>query len=147
MLSAVLLSFIAAASAVERFHARFPDAHRIVSVDGERLVHASGFALATAYKVPEEAARAFLSVHGAAFGVTDRQLLVTESAPSGEAGVVRFLRTIDGLPVFNAGLNVGVDAQGRVFAVNGSDVPPSISGRRALDDASAVRSALAGFPG
>jgi len=147
VLIALLLSSIAASPAVDRFHAQFPAAHQIASLDGQRLVHASGFAVATGSGVPEVAARAFLSVHGAAFGVTNRQLLVVESAPApGVVGAVKFRRTIDGFPVFNGNLSVGVDALGRVFVVNGADVPATITGRRALSDASAMRLAAGSFP-
>src|SRR4051794_12666716 len=95
VLIALLLSSIAASPAVDRFHAQFPAAHQIASVDGQRLVHASGFAVPLPSRVPELAARAFLSAHGTAFGVTDRQDLVVEAAPPpGVAGAVRFRRTI-----------------------------------------------------
>src|SRR3954471_14036043 len=80
MLATLLLSSIAAATPVERFHARFPSSVSIGSVDGQRLVHASGFAQPVP-GIPEAAARTFLAVYGSAFGVTGRQSLVLAGAP------------------------------------------------------------------
>jgi len=108
-------------------------------------VHASGF-LAQTGGTPEDAARAFLWAYGAAFGVTDRQVLVLKGAPSlGDVGAVRFERTIDGLPVFGGDLVVGVDSLRRVFLVNATDIGPSVSGRHGLDEAAALRAAVASF--
>jgi hypothetical protein len=148
VLIALLLSSIAASPAIQRFEADFPAAHRIASLDGRCLIQAGGFALDTGSRVPEVAARTFLSLHGAAFGVTLRQALELEVAPvMGRSGVVRFRRTVDGLPVFGGNLVVGVDDRARILSVNGTDVPAAISGRRALSVSSAQRVAAGSFPG
>ena len=136
--------------AVKRFVDEHPASARLASEDGQRLVHASGFSASTGAKRPEEAARTFLSLdaHGGAFGVTQAQALIVKAAPgAGELGAVRLERTIDGLPVFGGDLVVGVDAQSRVFLVNGTDVGPTVSGRHAVGEDAAQSAALASFPG
>ncbi len=145
MLATLLVSLAVAAHATDRFVEAHPASSRVASADGQRLVHASGF-LAQTGGTPEDAARAFLLAYGAAFGVTDRQVLVLKGAPSlGDVGAVRFERTIDGLPVFGGDLVVGVDSLRRVFLVNATDIGPSVSGRHGLDEAAALRAAVASF--
>ena len=145
MLATLLVSLAVAAHATDRFVEAHPASSRVASADGQRLVHASGF-LAQTGGTPEDAARAFLLAYGAAFGVTDRQVLVLKGAPSlGDVGGVRFERTIDGLPVFGGDLVVGVDSLRRVFLVNATDIGPSVSGRHGLDEAAALRAAVASF--
>ncbi len=145
MLATLLVSLAVAAHATDRFVEAHPASSRVASADGQRLVHASGF-LAQTGGTPEDAARAFLWAYGAAFGVTDRQVLVLKGAPSlGDVGAVRFERTIDGLPVFGGDLVVGVDSLRRVFLVNATDIGPSVSGRHGLDEAAALRAAVASF--
>jgi Zn-dependent metalloprotease len=134
--------------AVQGFAGAHPTSNRLLSADGQRLVHASGFLAATGARRPEDAAAAFLSpdAHGAAFGVTASQTLTVKAAPTlGEVGSVRFERTIDGLPVLGGDLVVGVDAQNRVFVVNGGDVAPTVSGHHALGEAAAHTAALSSF--
>ena len=148
MTSTLLLAAVLTINPVRQFAVDNPTSQRILSADGQRLTHASGFLadMGPAAQRPEDAAVAFLDVHGAAFGVTPRQALVMRGAPvQGQVGAVRFGRTIDGLPVFGGDLVVGVDAQSRVFVVNGADVPPAVSGRHALGEAKARAAALASF--
>lgn len=147
MLSLLLLAEVFAIHPARELTSQHPGISLIASADPERLVHASGFLFESGAMRPEDAAAAFLGRHGAAFGVSPRQGLVLQSAPAaGEAGAVRYERTIDGLPVFDGGLVVGVDARNRVFVVNSADVPPAVSGRHMLGEAAARSAAVASFP-
>jgi hypothetical protein len=140
------LALLAAAlfAGAEELQAAFPGAALTEAPGGGRLVHASGFVAAGLGASPEEAARAFLARHGSAFGILPGQELVLRAQPSpGQAGPVRFERRIRGRPVFGGEVVVGVDAEGAVFLVNASDVPPLPSGRFALSRTSAVRAAKA----
>jgi len=133
---------------VERFAREHPGSQRFQSADGQRLVHASGFLVDTGTRRPEDAARAFLSSHGAAFGVTEREILVLKGGPApGAVGAVHFQRTIEGLPVFGGDLVVGVDEHGRVFLVNGGPVAASVSGRHSFGEVAAQRAAVSSFKG
>ncbi len=148
MLSSLVLLSTLAISPVREFTDRYPRSSTIAASGGQRLVHASGFLFHSGAKRPEDAAAAFLDLHGAAFGVTPRQTLVVKWAPAaGEVGAVRFERRIDGLPIFVGDLVLGVDAQSRVFVVNGADVPPAVSGRHALGETKARSAAMSSFPG
>jgi Zn-dependent metalloprotease len=148
VLAMFVLSLVAAGTIpLERFVQAHPASRRIVSPDGKRLVHASGFLSEATGRPPADAARAFLAAHGAAFGVTARQVLVLEGAPvAGRVSAVHFRRTIDGLPIFGGDLVVGVDVEGRVFVVNGADVSADVSGQHVLGENGARRAAVASFP-
>jgi Zn-dependent metalloprotease len=136
------------ANPIQKFAEDNPTSQRLGSADGQRLTHASGFLAETGARRPEDAARAFLSIHGAAFGITERQALVLKGAPAaGEVGGVRFERTIDGHPVFGGDLVVGVDAHSRVFVVNSGEVAPTVSGHHALGEAAAYWAAVSSFAG
>jgi len=148
VLTTLWLSLAVAAHPAETFLQDHPHAKSIASTDGARLVHASGFAVETGARTPEESARAFLGKYGAAFGVGERQSLeIIGAHRAGEIGPVRFSRRIDGLPIFGGDLVVGVDASNRVFLVNAAGVAPATSGRHAIGEAAAARAALAAFPG
>jgi hypothetical protein len=129
------------------FLRRQPGSAALTTPDGARLVHASGFSFDTGLARPADAAAAFLAVHGAAFGVTDRHALdLLSRVPAGPVGAVHVGRSIDGLPVFGGDLVVGVSG-GAVFLVNAGDVPPAVAGSHALDPeaaAAAARAAVAG---
>src|SRR6266478_1799920 len=128
----------------ERFAAQYPGSRTLLSADGQHLVHASGFLAETGARGPEQAARSFLSQHGAAFGVAGGQELLLAGAPAArETGAVRFRRAIAGLPVFGGDLVVGVDARGRVFVVNSGRVAAGTIGRHALENAAARAAATA----
>ncbi len=127
------------------FTRQFPESVTVASVDGQRLVHASGFTHDSGARLPQDAAFGFLSLRGAAFGLTSRQSLAVKTAPpAGQVGAVRFERSIDGLPVFGGDITLGVDGQSRVFAVNGGDVPSLVSGGHTLGEAAARAAAVAG---
>ncbi len=146
MLASIVFASVIAIQPVSDFAARHAESRRLLSADGHRIVQASGFLFATGARRPEEAASAFLSQHGAAFGLTGREVLVLRAAPfPGEVGAVRFGRSIDGLPVFGGDLVVGVDAQGRVFLVNGTDVPAGTAGRFTIGEGGARAAALTSF--
>lgn len=130
------------------FKAAFPAASTLESPAGERLVHASGFEAPGLGDTPESAARAFLARYGAAFGVTRRQELVARVIPAaGQPGPVRFERRIDGLPLFDGDVIVGVDARNAVMLINGADVPSEVRGRARISRKAAVRIAKAAIPG
>ncbi len=142
----LVLGSMLAAAPTDGFAEGNPGAVLVRSADGRRLVHASGFFTDTGARRPEDAARAFLAAHGAAFGVTARHALAVRGPPApGRPGAVRFERTIDGLSVFGGDLVVGVDARSRVFLVNSGDVGSLVSGRHAIGDAAAEVAALSSF--
>ena len=146
MLTAILVASIAVANPVESFVRENPAARLIRSADGSSLVHASGFLAETGAARPEEAARAFLRSHGAAFGIANDQALVRKGAPPvAGAAAIRFERTFQGLPVFGADLVVGVDAQNRIFLVNSGNVAPATWDRHLLGEAQAFGSAVSSF--
>jgi hypothetical protein len=145
--TALLLSALSAMPA-ERFALDHPGSARAASSDGTRLLHASGLSVAARGAGPAGSARAFLAAEGAAFGLAaGHELLLRGAPPAGRAGAVRFERRIQGLPVFGGDLVVGVDAQGRIRAVNAGDVPGAASGSHAIGEQAAVAAALAAFPG
>ncbi len=148
MVASLLLLSALAIGPAQEFTRQYPASQALSAPGGERLVHASGFAFATGTTRPEDAAAAFLALHGPAFGVTPRQALVVKGAPpAGRTGAVRLGRTVGGLPVFGGDLILGVDAQGQIFLVNAADVPPVLSGRHALGEAVASAAALSAFRG
>ena len=119
MLAALLCSLAIAANPVAEIVDLHPGSSRVLSRDGQRLVHLGGFAALTGARTPEAAARTFLSAHGAAFGITARHRLVLQGVPvAGAVGPVRFGRTIDGLPIFGgASGGGGCSAAGEVPAL------------------------------
>src|SRR5216683_3001698 len=148
VLTAILVASIAVANPVESFVRENPAARLIRSADGSSLVHASGFLAETGAARPEEAARAFLRSHGAAFGIANDQALVRKGAPPvAGAAAIRFERTFQGLPVFGADLVVGVDAQNRIFLVNSGNVAPATWDRHLLGEAQALGAAVSSFAG
>lgn len=129
------------------FRQDFPAA-RIVEAPGGGVTHASGFEAAGLGGTPEAAARAFLARYGAAFGVTVDQELVTRSVPAGgRPGAVRFERRIDGLPLFDGDVAVGVGAENAVVLVNVAAAPTGRRGRHALSREAAVEAAKGAIPG
>lgn len=148
MIRALLLAAMLAEGDPADFRAAFPAASAISSSGGDRLTHASGFEAAGLGDTPEAAARAFLARYGAAFGVTPRQALVARATPSpGQLGPVRFERRIDGLPLFDGDLVVGVDTRNVVIQVNASDVPAKVKGRARVSREAAIRVAKGAIPG
>src|SRR5262249_38965196 len=143
-----LVLWLAAVAPAQRFLQAHPESSTVLSADGRVLVHASGFLSPNPGRTPEAAARNFLSTHGATFGVAAPQELVVRQTPApGQVGAVRFERRVGGLPVFGGDVVVGVDAQALVFVVHTSEVAQTLTGRHALGQAAAVRSALSSFPG
>jgi len=143
-----LIPILAALIAVglAEFKADFPGASVVESPAGGRLTHASGFEARSFGDTPEAAARAFLAKYGAAFGIGPGQELVVRGAPpKGGLGAVRFERRIGRLPVFDANLAVGVDANSAVILVNAADVPPEVEGRHRKSRSAVVRAATAGL--
>ena len=108
-----ILLVAAALGPVAEFKAAFPAASVSESRAGGRLTGASGFEAPSPGETPEAAARAFLKKYGAAFGIDPRQeLVVRTSLAAGQVGPVRFERRIDGLPLFDGDVVVGIDAKG-----------------------------------
>ncbi len=148
MIPAALLVAALAQRGPADFRATFPAASTISSPAGGRLTHASGFEAPGLADTPEAAARTFLARYGSAFGLTAREDLVARGAPApGQAGPVRFERRIDGLPLFDGDLVVGVDARNAVILVNGTDVPTAVKGRARISRKAAIRAAVAAIPG
>jgi hypothetical protein len=130
------------------FQVAFPGAATVSSAAGGRLTFASGFEAPGLAATPEAAARAFLAHHGAAFGVTPRHALVARAAPApGRGGPVRFERRIDGRPLFDGDVVVGVNARNAVTLVSAADVPPRLAGRTRLSREAAVEAARRAIPG
>ncbi len=130
------------------FKADFPAASMIESPAGGRLTNASGFEAPDLGDTPETAARAFLTRYGTAFGVAEWEVLMTRGAPSpGQSGPVRFERCIDGLPLFDGDVVVGMDGKNTVILVNGTDVPAQVQGRARISRKAAIRAAKAGISG
>jgi Zn-dependent metalloprotease len=113
---------IAAVLLAASFAADFPQAATTVS--NGRLTHASGFEARGLGDTPQAAATAFLARYGDAFGISPQQKLVLR----GGGTALHFERQIDGLPIFDGNLVVGIGADNSVILVNGSDVPPASSG-------------------
>jgi Zn-dependent metalloprotease len=148
VIGTLLLWALLGQTGLDAFTSAFPAAETSVSPSGGRLTHASGFRVDGLGDTPEAAARAFLTRHGAAFGIgADQRLLLTYATQAGTFGAVRFSRHIGGLPVFDGGVTVGVDAQGGVVLVNAGDVPEAVSGRFRISKKTAVARARAAFPG
>jgi Zn-dependent metalloprotease len=138
---------LAASVASAAFRSAFPGAALIESPDSGRLRSASGFSAKGLGNTPEVAARAFLAQYGAEFGIVPPFELVTTSAPpAGQPGAVRFERRVEGLPVFDGDLAVGVDAENTIILVNTADVPPVIKGKARLSRAAAIRAAKRAIP-
>jgi hypothetical protein len=131
---------IAALLAAASFMADFPQAATVKVPGADRLKSASGFEAPAAGASAEEAARSFLSKYSADFGISARQQLIKLSAGK----VTRFERRIDGHPVFDGDINVGLnDLQDAIISVNSADVPPEASGRMRLSKKSALEKACA----
>ncbi len=147
MSPAVALVIALAAAAAPSFRADFPAATVKECAAGGRLIQATGFSAPGLGGTPQEVGRAFLRRYGAEFGVTARQQLVARRDPaSGQVVSVAFERRIDGRPVFDADVVVGVDAAGAVILVNASDVPTRVSGKAVISRTTAVRAAKAAIP-
>ncbi len=148
MLPALLVTVVLASGGPADFRAAFPNASTIESKSGERLTNASDFEANGLGDTPEVAARAFLRRYGAAFGINPRQELVVRATPQpGQPGPVRFERRIDGLPLFDGDVVVGVGARNAIILVNGSDVPAQVKGRARISRKTAIRAARAAIPG
>jgi len=148
MIAAVLLAAGLGAGSAAEFKAAFPSASTIESPAGGRLIHASGFRASDPEETPEAAARAFLTKFGAAFGIGPRQQLIARGTPAhDQAGPVRFERHIDGSPVFDGDVVVGLDTTNAVILVNCADVPPRLAGRARISRNAAIRAAKAAMPG
>jgi len=137
-----------AAAAGHSFRADFPAAAVKETGAGGRLIQATGFSAPGLGSTPQAAAHAFLRRYGADFGITARQQLAARRNPHpGQVVAVTFERRIDGRPVFDADVVVGVDSTGAVILVNASDVPTRISGKAVISGGAALRAAKAAIPG
>jgi hypothetical protein len=133
--------------AVSAFQGDFPTASVIESPSHAWLKHASGFEATGFGDGPEAAARGFLAKYGAAFGIGPRQELVKRGAPArGRPGPVRFERRIDKLPVFDADVVVGIDANDAIVLVNAADVPADVEGHFRLSRNAATQAARGAIP-
>ena len=147
MIAAPLVAAAALSGGAAAFQAAWPDASVIASADGSRLIHASAFEAPGLGDSPESAAAAFLEKYASAFGIGARQKLVAIDHPApGPAVVVHFERRIDGLPVFDGGVTVGLNAANAVIVVNSADVPIAVSGRARVSRKEAIRLAKAATP-
>ena len=147
MIPAALVAATALSGGAAAFQAAWPDASVIPSADGSRLTHASGFEAAGLGDSPEKAVAAFLEKQAATFGIGPRQKLVAIDHPApGPAVAVHFERRIDGLPVFDGAIAVGVNAANAVILVNNADVPAEVSGRARVARKEAIRLAKAAIP-
>ena len=148
MIPVLLAAAAAISGAAADFRAAWPAASVIASADGTRLTHASSFEAAGLGGSPEAAASAFLEKHRAVFGIGPRQKLVALDHPAAGASVaVHFERRIDGLPVFDGGVAVGVNAANAVVLVNSADVPARVTGRARISRSAAIRAAKAAIRG
>lgn len=144
----LVLLVAAGLGSVAEFKAAFPSASVTESPAGGRLTGASGFEARDLGEKPEAAARAFLQKYGGAFGIDPRQRLVAHTSLSpGQVGPVRFERRIDGLPLFNGDVVVGIDAKGTVITVNAADVPTQQTGRARISRKGAIRTATTAIRG
>ncbi|MEI7705865.1 MAG: PepSY domain-containing protein, partial [Deltaproteobacteria bacterium] len=147
-IEALLLWAVMAQAGPAALRTDFPGVETSVSTSGERLTHASGFRAPGLGETPEAAARAFLARYAAAFGIGPKQVLVLQAAPaSGQPGAVRLERRIDGLPIFDGDIVVGVDTQGAVFLVNTGDIPGDGAGRFRISRKVAIDRARAAIQG
>jgi len=140
----VIAVLVAAAlsGAAAQFKAAFPSGSVVASADGSRLTHASGFEAAGTGATPETVARDFLARHGAAFGLGSRQQVAARDHPApGQVVAVHFERRVDGAPVFDGDLVVGVNEKNAVTLVNSADVPPRVAGRPRISRNQAIRAA------
>jgi len=137
----MIAAFLAAA--VSSFTADFPQAAIIESPASGRLTNASGFTASGWGATPESAALAFLARYGAAFGISPKQRLVVR----GGGTALHIERQIDGLPVFDGDVVVGVDANNAVILVNSADVPFETSGRFRYSRRAAARAATKALSG
>jgi hypothetical protein len=102
-----MIALLVAAS----FAADFPQAQLVKSDAAIRS--ASGFS------APGDA-RAFLEKYAESFGITSRQKLTqTLATPT----LARFGRSLDGAPIFDGDIAVGLDGSGAVTLVNSGEVP------------------------
>jgi Zn-dependent metalloprotease len=147
MISILMLAATLPAAGPADFEAAFPGASVIESPTRGRLTSASGFEAAGLGETPEAAARAFLAKYGPAFGINPPQELVARNTlMSGHPGPVRFERRIDGSPVFDGDVVVGVNASNAVILVNSTDVPGQVEGRARISRAVAIRAAKRAIP-
>ncbi len=130
------------------FKGDFPAASVVESpAGGGRLTNAFGFEAKGLGDTPEAAARAFLAKYGAAFGIDSRQDLVARNALApGQVGPVRFERRIDGFPLFDADVVVGVNAGNAVILVNSTEVPSQVTGRARISRKAAILAAKTAIP-
>jgi len=147
VITASIIAAAALSGGAAAFKAARPDASVIPSGDGSRLTHASGFEAAGLGDSPERAAAAFLEKYASAFGIGPRQKLVAIDHPApGPAVVVHFERQINGMPVFDGAIAVGLNAANAVIVVNSADVPAAGSGRARVSRKEAIRLAKAAIP-
>jgi Zn-dependent metalloprotease len=136
----VIVALLLAAAA--SFQSDFPRATTEAGADGA-LVAASRFAAKGLGDTPAAAARAFVDRYGASFGVRGEQKLVLrETGAKSKAGVVlRFERQLAGDPIFDADLEVTVNAANAVVQVRTQTVPEKTSGAFKLTKAQAIGAA------
>lgn len=144
MIPSLLIAVALGSGGLSDFKSEFPTASVIESPSGGRLTNAFGFEAAGLGETPLAAARAFLARYGAAFGLTAREELIVRGEPTpGQVVAVRFERRIDGLPLFDGDVVVGVDGKNAVTMVNGTDVPATVKGRARISRKTAVQAARA----
>jgi Zn-dependent metalloprotease len=145
---ALFLAVAFGSATLADFRRDFPGASTLVSPEGGHLIHASGFEATGLGGTPEAAARAFLTKYGAAFGIgAEQELAVRNAPPAGQPGPVRFERRIDGLPIFDSEVVVGIDGRRAVILLNTGDVPAQVTGIARISRMTAIRDAKSAIPG
>lgn len=144
---AALIAAALATGGLSELKREFPGATVVEARGSGRVTHVSGFHAPGLAASPRDAALAFLWRYPDAFGLSSRQDLVDLARPArGEAGAVRFQRRIGGRPVFDGDLVVGLDANGAVILVNGTDVPPKVTGACRVSREQAIAAARRAIP-
>src|SRR3954471_21331748 len=109
------------------------DAHRetgkvrfVGTAPGRPIPRPSGLGASAA---PQEVARAFLTQHGGAFGISGKGQALRATATDVGAGgrsTVRFQQLLDGVPVLGGEFAVNLDAQRNVLSAVGEALPTSV---------------------
>jgi len=133
----VIVALLIAAS----FQASFPKAAVVEASPGGQLLKASGFSADGLGETPPAAAAAFLKKYGDSFGVSGKQKLTAHAAKA----KVRFERQLDGDPIFEADIVVGMKGNA-VVSVETAPVPVQTAGSWDLSKSQAEQAAFSSTP-
>lgn len=123
------------------FQASFPKATVAEEAGGGQILKASGFSADGLGSTPQAAAAAFLKKYGESFGVTAKQKLAARAAK----GKIRFERRLDGDPIFEADILVGMKGNA-VVSVETDPVPTQTVGHWDLSKGQAEQAAFTSTP-